>query len=479
MPLETTMIGRTLKHYAIESVLGKGGMGVVYKARDTKLERPVALKLLNPDLVADPDRKARFLREARSAAALNHPAVAQVYDIDDDDGTTFIAMEYVDGRTVGRLIADRELDLSGSVAIALQVAEGIALAHEANIIHRDIKSDNIMVTKEGHAKLLDFGLAKLYASGPDPDGEPAANARTMTRTPTRTAPGVVMGTIPYMSPEQARGREIDPRSDIFSLGVVLFEMAAGELPFKGDSPLDTMHAIAFEEPGTPAGYPKTIPPELQSIIARCLEKRREDRYPDARALAADLRHLKRKIESGASLSLPPGARILEWLGGLRTSFRLGSTGWLILGLAAIALAAIVFKRIEVGTIVTNIFLGVLIYRYVRNRKLRLLRSFRRKASAIPEVRAIHIQGDRVTVVIDKSPAKTYIRISGLIEEVNKRLFFGKPVTGEIIDDPAAPELKRLLRQPGTVFIREGTLPDSSPTADGADNGPSKTRRTAK
>ncbi|MHB8095077.1 MAG: serine/threonine-protein kinase [Candidatus Aminicenantales bacterium] len=469
MPPTTTMIGRTLKHYAIETLLGRGGMGVVYKARDTKLERPVALKLLNPDLVADPDRKARFLREARAAAALNHPSVAQVYDIDDDGGTTFIAMEFVDGRTVGRLIADRELDLAGSVEIALQVAEGIARAHEANIIHRDIKSDNIMVTREGHAKLLDFGLAKLYDSDPHEGAEPFVNAPTMTRMPTRTSAGVVMGTIQYMSPEQARGQEVDPRSDIFSLGIVLYEMAAGELPFKGDSPLDTMHAIAFEEPGSPAGYPKSVPPELQAIIARCLEKRREDRYLDARALAADLRHLKRKIESGASLTLPAGARILEWLGGLRTSFRFGATGWIFLGLVAIALTAIFSGRIEVGTIVSNAFLGFFLYRYIRNRKSRLLRSFKKKASSIPEVQAILIRDNRVTVVIDKAPAKTYIRITGLIEEVNKRLFFGKPVTGEIIDDPGAPELKRLLRQPGTVFIREGALPESSPTADGAED----------
>jgi len=469
MTPETTMIGRTLKHYAIESILGRGGMGVVYKARDTKLERPVALKLLNPDLVADPDRKARFLREARSAAALNHPCVAQVYDIDDDKGTTFIAMEYVDGRTVGRLITARELDLAGSVEIALQVAEGIARAHEANIIHRDIKSDNIMVTRDGHAKLLDFGLAKLYASSPGHDAEPAVNTRTMTRTPTRTRAGVVMGTIQYMSPEQARGQEIDPRSDIFSLGIVLYEMAAGELPFKGDSPLDTMHAIAFEEPGSLAGLPKTIPPELQAIISRCLQKRREDRYPDARALAADLRHLKRRIDSGASLALPPGTRFLQWLGGLRTSFRFGTTGWIVLGFLAAALAAIFAKRIELGTIVTNAFLGFLLYRYVRNRKSRLLRSFGKKAASIPEVRAIFIQDNRVTVILDKAPAKIYIRITGLIEAVNKKLFFGKPVTGEIIDDPSAPELNRLLRRPGAVYIREGALPESSPSADGAED----------
>ena len=177
------MIGRTLKHYVIEKTLGDGGMGVVYRARDTRLERPVAIKLLKPELVADPGRKARFLREARSAAAVTHPAIAQVYDIDEDAGTTFIAMEYVDGRTVGRLVAEGELDLMGSVEIAVQIAEGLAKAHEANIIHRDIKSDNIMVTREGHAKLLDFGIAKLLdAAAGDTEVDLSARADGWTMT---------------------------------------------------------------------------------------------------------------------------------------------------------------------------------------------------------------------------------------------------------------------------------------------------------
>ncbi|HSA96682.1 MAG TPA: serine/threonine-protein kinase, partial [Acidobacteriota bacterium] len=155
------MVGQTLKHYRIETRLGKGGMGVVYRARDTRLDRPVALKTLPPGLIADPERKSRLLREARSAAAISHPAIAQVYEIDETDGVLFIAMEYVDGKTVSKLIADGELDLLGAIEIAIQIAEGLAKAHDAGILHRDIKSDNIMVTRDGHAKLLDFGLAKL------------------------------------------------------------------------------------------------------------------------------------------------------------------------------------------------------------------------------------------------------------------------------------------------------------------------------
>ena len=174
------LIGTTLKHYRVETQLGKGGMGVVYRARDTRLDRPVALKMITPGLIADPDRRARLLLEARSAAAISHPAIAQVYDIDEVDGNLFIAMEYVDGRTVTRLVADGELDLMGALEIVLQVAEGLAKAHDAGILHRDIKSDNIMVTKDGHAKLLDFGLAKLVepdSGAPDgPAGWPACPA---------------------------------------------------------------------------------------------------------------------------------------------------------------------------------------------------------------------------------------------------------------------------------------------------------------
>ncbi|MEW5900678.1 MAG: serine/threonine-protein kinase, partial [Acidobacteriota bacterium] len=225
--MANSMVGRTLKHYRIEKLLGAGGMGVVYLARDTRLERPVALKLLRPELVADAQRKNRFLREARAAAAVTHPAIAQVYDIDEADGSIFIAMEYIDGGTVGRLIADGELDLIGSVEIAWQISEGLARAHEANIIHRDIKSDNIMVTRDGHAKLLDFGLAKLLdsveAESQAPDRSSAEASQTLTRLEARTLDGVVLGTINYMSPEQARGRSLDQRSDIFSLGIVIYE----------------------------------------------------------------------------------------------------------------------------------------------------------------------------------------------------------------------------------------------------------------
>jgi serine/threonine protein kinase len=449
------MIGQTLKHYTIEKLLGQGGIGLVYLARDTRLQRPVALKLLKPELVSDPDRKSRFLREARSAAALTHPAIAQVYDIDEDDGTTFIAMEYIDGRTVTRLIADGELDLMGAVEIALQIAQGLAKAHEAKIIHRDIKSDNIMVTREGYAKLLDFGLAKLVEFGQeDMPGDPADISRTLTQEQAHTIAGAVMGTINYMSPEQARGQALDPTSDIFSFGIVLYEMVTGERPFKGDSPLDTMHSIAFEEPKPVTEVRRNLPFQLHRIITRCLRKRREDRYPNARALADDLKNLKHNLESGTRLSLPAGERLLDWVEGLKTSFPYGNKGLIILAGAVILSGFFIITKIQWGNLIGPAVIVLFMYRALRKRKQRRLNAFAKKVSAFPEVRAIIIRNNLVTVILDHAPAKTYIRIRSLVDEINRKLLFAKPVAAVIRDDISEPEFHSLLRAPGVVYARD-------------------------
>ena len=459
------MIGRTLKHYTVESVLGKGGMGIVYKAQDTKLHRPVALKLLKPELVSNEDRRSRFLREARTAAAVSHPAIAQVYDIDEDGGTTFIAMEYVDGRTVKRLAAEGELDVLGAVEIALQIADGLAKAHEANIIHRDIKSDNIMVTREGHAKLLDFGLAKLLEAGPgeeekDSFGTVPLPQQTLTMGQAHTIAGAVLGTVNYMSPEQARGKDLDPRSDIFSLGVVLYEMVTGELPFKGDSFLDTMHSIAYNEPRAVTLVRKNLPPRLHQIISRCLRKRREDRYPDARALAADLKSLKHDIESGTRLSLPPGQRLRGWLEGLPTVLPFGRNGMIVLALAVIAAVVLIFTQIRWGSLLGYGIMALVAYRIIRNRKRRMLAGFTKKVASFPEVRAVIIKDDAVTIVMDKAPAKTYIKITSLVGDVNRKLFLGKPVTASIKDELAEQEFQALLRDTGIVYARDDILRQS-------------------
>jgi len=448
------MIGQTLKHYKIEELLGMGGMGVVYRARDTKLQRPVALKILKPELVADPGRKSRFIVEAQSAAAVTHPAIASIYDIDEADGTMFIAMEYIEGRTVGRLIAEGELDLQGAVEIGHQIAEGLARAHEAKIVHRDIKSDNIMVTRDGHAKLLDFGLAKLLDPGLTEDEIPAEVSRTLTKERVHTIAGTVMGTTNYMSPEQARGRQVDSKSDIFSLGVVLYEMVTGELPFSRETALDTMHAIVFEEAKPVTAVRRNLPAQIHQIISRCLRKRPEDRYPDASRLADDLKRLEQSLETGTSLILPAGERVKVWLQSVKASVPLGNKGLIILAAVLVLAFAMLFTRVQWGSLIGPAFLALFGYRFIRNRKRRKLSDLAKKLSKSPEVKAVIIQEDRVTVILDKAPAKSYLRINSQVESLNSSLFFGKPVTVEIKDDLLDADIKRLIRQPGVTYIRD-------------------------
>ena len=452
------LIGRALKHYRVESLIGAGGMGVVYKARDTRLDRPVAIKVLKPELVADPDRRARFLTEARTAAALTHPAIGQVYDIDEDGGTTFIAMEFIDGRTISRLIADGELDLLGSVDIALQVAEGLAKAHESGIIHRDIKSDNIMVSRDGHAKLLDFGLAKLLEAGTAAPGTPpGAIDATLTLGHPHTLAGAVMGTIHYMSPEQARGQTLDSRSDIFSLGIVLYQMVTGELPFRGESLIDTMHSIAYVEPKPVTIIRRSLPPQVHRIVTRCLRKNRDDRYPAAQELAADLKRLKFDLESGTRLSVPPLEKLRNWLDALKSATPFGNQGLTIL-LASILIAVVfLIIKIQVGSLIGPAFIIYFLYGTFRNRKKRKLQAFARKLKAYPEVKAVFIRGDQVTVALDKAPAKTYIKINGLIDSVNDKVFFAKPVEATLRDDLSDAEIQNLLRTASLAYARDEHL----------------------
>ncbi|MFC2159054.1 protein kinase, partial [Acidobacteriota bacterium] len=367
------MVGKTLKHYQVEELLGKGGMGEVYRALDTKLKRPVAIKVLREELTSDEERRKRFLQEARAAAAVVHPAIAQVYDVDEVDDLTFIVMEFVQGETVSQLIVKKELDLLGSIEIALQVSEGLSQAHKSNIIHRDIKSDNIMVTRTGHAKVLDFGLAKLLEtqeSGATPESTLDFHR---TATMAKTIAGTVMGTIAYMSPEQARGQDIAQPSDVFSLGIVLYEMVTGELPFTGESPLDTMHSIAFEEAKPVTVIRKNLPPHLQRIISKCLRKKAEDRYPDAHALALDLKQLKHEIDSGIQRPLAPldhVQNIMDWAKSSITS----STQLIVLAIFVIAAVTLIFVfAIPWAQLLWIGITGFFVYRYVRNRKNRMIK----------------------------------------------------------------------------------------------------------
>ncbi len=457
------MIGRAIKHYQVEELLGKGGMGVVYKARDTRLGRPVALKVLPPEFTRDEDRKARFLQEARAAARVTHPAIAQVYDVDEGPEGVFIAMELVEGKTVKSLIQGRELDLLGALEIAQQVGGGLQKAHEQGIVHRDIKPENIMVTADGHAKVLDFGLAKLL----EPNAPEAPEGISHMETLAKTQAGFVLGTLRYMSPEQARGQAVDHRSDIFSLGVVLYEMVTGQLPFSGSTALDTLHAIAFEETRPMTALRPNLPPSLQRVVTRCLRKRAQDRYPDAKELVGDLKTVQHEVESGISSKAPLALRLQEHWRSLRDR-TLGE--WLVpAAVAVIALAVLVsvlFRSSAEGVIPGLVFpavAGLLIWRRFRHRRPRLARRFVAKVSRMPEVRLVALDGMRFTLVADRAQAKTYVRANALLDSVNASMFFGDPFTLAIRDEVSPGEEKALLSSPGVLYVREeGAVPAPLP-----------------
>jgi len=447
------MIGQTLKHYVIESKLGQGGMGVVYRARDTRLGRPVALKVLTQEVMGDKERRRRFVREAQSAAAVTHPAIAQIYDVDEVDGVIFIAMEFVEGRTVRQMIAAKAIDLLQAMDVAVQVGSGLAKAHEAGIVHRDIKSDNVMVTADGHAKLLDFGLAKLVTSDPS-SSETVAEMPTRGLTSAPTQAGMVLGTIAYMSPEQARGRAVDQRSDIFSLGIMLYEMCTGQLPFEGASPLDTMHAIAFEEARPVTEIRAGLPPGLQRIVARCLKKRPEDRYPTVREMVEDLRRLRSDTESGTVRALPLAERIQQRFESWR-ALGAGSPAWLIAVVVLVGLLVILIasQKNQLSSLIFFALVGLFVYRRIRNRRLRLTRKAVARMRKMPEVRFVALNQNTLTVVLDAGQAALYARIHGMVDDINQKLFMGDPLTAGIRDEPPPAEMARLLQQPGVLHVR--------------------------
>jgi Tol biopolymer transport system component len=298
----TDFVGQTILHYKVMEKIGGGGMGIVYKALDTHLQRPIAIKVLPPEIVVDRERRARFVQEARAASALNHPNIVTIHDIDQVGGTDFIAMEYVDGKTLGELIPRKGMRLNDTLKYSVQIADALAAAHAAGIVHRDLKPANVMVTEKGLVKVLDFGLAKLTESA---EGDEPGTAETLEP---RTEEGTILGTVAYMSPEQAEGKQVDARSDIFSLGSVLYEMVTGQKAFQGASKISTLSAILHQDPQPVSSITPVIPVELERLINRCLRKEPERRIQHMDDVKLALDEVRENSDSGRLQVAPAKAK---------------------------------------------------------------------------------------------------------------------------------------------------------------------------
>ncbi|MDQ6701372.1 MAG: protein kinase [Acidobacteriota bacterium] len=398
------MIGEILGHYRIESQLGEGGMGVVYRAHDIHLDRPVAIKVLSADAVSNPERKMRFVQEARTASALNHPNIVHVYDIGEWNGMDYIAMEYVSGKTLGEIAKAGPLAIRDLVAWAAQIADALAAAHRAGIIHRDIKPANIMVTESGLVKVLDFGLAKLTELPGSYDGSGETRTMQIENAP-RTEIGKVVGTVAYMSPEQAEGKRLDARSDMFSFGSVLYEMATGRRAFRGESSIATLSAILTKDPDPVSALRDLAPLELDEIVARCLRKQPAERYPGMAEVKVALEDIRDEIRSSS-----PSVRNLRVTARKRASRR----AWYAAGIALACVLA----------------LGIGIFLFVRPRL------FPPAIQQLVTILPFRSQGDAADANFSEGLAATIARQLSLLEQSETAIRFA-PATAEAAEGPAS------------------------------------------